>query len=140
MEPQQNPTMKKDFRSHGSSSLSHQCHRPPVDGLCHSAFSAFSQRARGDGIATASCPNYSSSALTTDLDKGNLKEKGLLLTHGLNVEDSWLQELATTGHFASEVRKQGPKNACVHHPFCAVQEPSPGNNADLLQGSSSHLQ
>lgn len=67
------------------------------------------QRARGDGIATASCPSYSSSALTTDLDKGNLKEKGLLLAHGLKVEESWQQELAATGHFASEVRKQGPR-------------------------------
>lgn len=83
------------------------------------------QRARGDGIATASHPSYSSSALTTDLDKGNLKEKGLLLAHGLKVEDSWLQELATAGHFASEVRKQEPKNACVHHPFCACPRTKP---------------
>lgn len=127
VEPQQTLTMKNDFRSHGSSSLSHQCYQWMGYSILPSLLSLLSpraQRARDDGIATATFPSYSSSAVATDLDKGNLKDKGLLLAHGLKVEESWQQELAATGHFASEVRKQGPKNACVHHPFCVVQEPT----------------
>lgn len=54
-----------------------------------SPLSPRAQRARDDCIATATCPSYSSSALTTDLDKGNLKEKGLLLARDLKVEESW---------------------------------------------------